>query len=197
MLFTIFLVTFLVIFVMTAAISLASLPGWIEVPEPFKKRLFQALILEVVGCVILFVSLGIHDFYNRHDLMGTSDEQIRAFLIKETWAWHYAPKNWYTEGNFAIGPNGQLTFTATTYLRQEHDDGKGDPLFEWKSKGLIKIFPDGISFDCEEKILPKFSGKEKPETTIAQFKLNPTIDLTGNYFLPHDQGGIYLTKDTH
>ena len=45
--------TFIGIFIVTAILTLASLPGWINIPENYKKVLFSALLLEVVGCVIL------------------------------------------------------------------------------------------------------------------------------------------------
>ena len=47
------IVIFLIIFVATAAITLASLPGWIKIPEGYQKTLFTSLILEVVACVFL------------------------------------------------------------------------------------------------------------------------------------------------
>ena len=46
---------FLVIFFATAIIGLASLPGWIPIPEWYRKKIFIALILEVVA-VIIFVA---------------------------------------------------------------------------------------------------------------------------------------------
>lgn len=48
---------FLVIFVLTAILTLASLPGWINIPENYQKVLFKTLVLEVVGAiVVLFTS---------------------------------------------------------------------------------------------------------------------------------------------
>ena len=47
------IIIFLVIFIASAAITLASLPGWIKIPESYQKTLFTALILEVVACVFL------------------------------------------------------------------------------------------------------------------------------------------------
>ena len=44
---------FIFIFVATAIITLASLPGWIKIPDSYRKVLFSALLLEVVACVIL------------------------------------------------------------------------------------------------------------------------------------------------
>lgn len=44
---------FLAIFALTAILTLASLPGWINIPEWYRKKLFIALVLEVVGAVIM------------------------------------------------------------------------------------------------------------------------------------------------
>jgi|GEM_PF-5837311 len=44
---------FLVIFVLTAALTLASIPGWIEIPEEYRKTLFKSLLLEVVGAIVV------------------------------------------------------------------------------------------------------------------------------------------------
>lgn len=45
--------TFIGIFVLTAIITLASLPGWIKLDEWYRKKLFLALIVEVVGIVVM------------------------------------------------------------------------------------------------------------------------------------------------
>lgn len=44
---------FIGIFVLTAIITLASLPNWIKLDEWYKKKLFLALILEVVGIIVV------------------------------------------------------------------------------------------------------------------------------------------------
>jgi len=44
---------FLGIFVLTALLTLASLPGWIKIPENYRSQLFKALLLEVVGAIII------------------------------------------------------------------------------------------------------------------------------------------------
>lgn len=45
--------TFLGIFIVTAILTLLSLPDWIKIPKNYKKVLFSSLIVEVIGCVIL------------------------------------------------------------------------------------------------------------------------------------------------
>ncbi len=44
---------FLIIFFATAIIGIASIPNWIKIPEYYRKRIFIALILEVVGVIII------------------------------------------------------------------------------------------------------------------------------------------------
>lgn len=51
--FNILLIVFLSIFIITAVLTLLSIPEWIKIPEWYKKKLFTALILEVVAVVIL------------------------------------------------------------------------------------------------------------------------------------------------
>ena len=73
------IVIFLVIFVATAAITLASLPGWIKIPEGYQKTLFTALILEVVACVFLLfkqtnIDKGELKFNREHEWAAISTE---------------------------------------------------------------------------------------------------------------------------
>ncbi len=44
---------FLFIFGLTAILTILSLPNWISIPEWYRKKLFVALILEVVGAIII------------------------------------------------------------------------------------------------------------------------------------------------
>lgn len=44
---------FLGIFVLTSLLTLASLPGWIKIPDKYRSQLFKALLLEVIGAVII------------------------------------------------------------------------------------------------------------------------------------------------
>ncbi len=45
--------TFVSIFIATAILTIASLPGWIKIPSNYQKALFSALILEVIACVVI------------------------------------------------------------------------------------------------------------------------------------------------
>lgn len=50
---TILKYSFLGIFLLTAIIGIGSLPDWIKIQEWYKKKIFIALILEVVGAIII------------------------------------------------------------------------------------------------------------------------------------------------
>ncbi len=56
MLANVLLIVFLSIFVLTALLTLASLPGWITIPDKYRSQLFKALLLEVVGAIIILFS---------------------------------------------------------------------------------------------------------------------------------------------
>ena len=47
---------FLIIFGLTAILTVLSIPEWIKIPEWYKKKLFTALILEVVGAIVIVFS---------------------------------------------------------------------------------------------------------------------------------------------
>jgi len=47
------IIIFFVIFGATAILTILSLPGWIEIPEWYKQKLFVALILEVIASVLI------------------------------------------------------------------------------------------------------------------------------------------------
>ena len=70
---------FLAIFVLTAVITLCSLPGWIDIGEWYKKKLFLALILEVVGCIVLMF----RNTVNPDIVEPCYDENTEIILKKE------------------------------------------------------------------------------------------------------------------
>lgn len=84
------IVIFLAIFVATAAITLASLPGWIKIPEGYQKTLFTALILEVVPCVfLLFKQANVENnelkFNRTHDWMAiTTDGELFQLRVNDS-----------------------------------------------------------------------------------------------------------------
>src|SRR5437762_383026 len=86
---------FVAIFVATAIIALGSLPGWISVPDYYKKKLFTLLILEVVVCVIAFGKEAIKSYREPPQDFGS------VLLSPEYgWDWQYAQKSWRSRIRF-------------------------------------------------------------------------------------------------
>jgi len=59
---------FLAIFFATAVLGIASIPGWIDIPEYYRKRIFIALILEVIGVIIILFK---HEFIDEEAIAYT------------------------------------------------------------------------------------------------------------------------------
>ncbi len=89
---------FLVIFGITAILTIASLPGWIKIPEWYRKKLFLALILEVIGSIIIFFEKN----YLADDPVPISHD--------------VTPKNWValTEDAEIIQPKMNISFQDTS-----------------------------------------------------------------------------------
>lgn len=184
MLFNAFLCTFLVIFIATSALTLASLPGWIRIPDSFRNKLFAALILQVIGCVIAFVSAGIQT--DRTWLARQFKDNI---LEQHTWKWHYAPMNWETKANFKHRSDGKWDFTATTtYHRWTDGQDINEPLMTWQNVSPFSL-PDTskIEFDAVETVLPiskKLYGVRgaDPGQRKVHVRLDGSMALAGSYF---------------
>jgi len=72
---------FLVIFFATAILGILSLPGWVKIEEWYKKKLFLALILEVIGVIILVAKQDLinNDFdisISRNDWVALNDSGL-------------------------------------------------------------------------------------------------------------------------
>jgi hypothetical protein len=92
---------FLVIFFATAVLGIASIPGWIVIPEWYRKRIFVALILEVVGAIIILF---------RQELISDEARGIPKVVVShEDWA---ALKE---DGSF-VSPQVKVTTSDTTFI---------------------------------------------------------------------------------
>lgn len=78
---------FLVIFFSTAVMGLVSIPGWLKIPDWYRKKIFIALILEVVGVIVIL--------FNK--------EVVEQQTITETPSVTISDQNWW-----AFNKNGQL-----------------------------------------------------------------------------------------
>jgi len=102
---------FVVIFVATATITLGSLPGWITVPDYYRKSLFGLLILEVVACVIGF---GKEAFKSYRE----PPQDFRSALLSPEygWDWQYAQKSWRSRIQFEPLDLRKVSFTGDTWV---------------------------------------------------------------------------------
>jgi hypothetical protein len=66
---------FLVIFFSTAIIGIASIPGWIKIPEWYRKRIFVVLVLEVIGVIII---------YSKQEFASSDATGIPQIILEDT-----------------------------------------------------------------------------------------------------------------
>ena len=124
---------FVVIFVLTALIALASLPGWIRIGEYYKRKLFQLLILEVVACMVGFGSQALRS-------SSAPPQDLRLVLLAPElgWDWQYAEKAWRARLRFEPNTGRKLTLVGETYLV-----GRGDSrplaLIRWESTEPFEV----------------------------------------------------------
>ena len=55
-LFLAIMIIFIIIFTVTAILTICALPGWIKIPDKYLKVLFSSLLLEVIACILLVVT---------------------------------------------------------------------------------------------------------------------------------------------
>ncbi len=203
--FNYFLGTFLVIFIATAILTLASLPGWIRIPEKYRSRLFAALLLQVIGSVTGFVSAGVQA---GKALGGVSPAPLTAeYLTKEPWHWQYVNRNWRTKAIFS-GDKKALSFSATTFYRRKWGaEDSNIPIMTWRSEKSFAIGSGTVlEFDAIQTILPNsktVSGPDAPDPGQRRLhvKLAPQTTMTGTWTVVADgkdipyNGGMTLTKD--
>jgi len=129
-LFRLSLLIFLGIFVATAIIAIGSLPGWIRIPEKYRRTLFRLLILEVIACIVGFVVKGI----NAREATSIDSTTLSMLLAVNGWDWQYVEEGWRTQGRF-FQENGHLRFSATTFLISPKG-GETVPIVEWASDDI-------------------------------------------------------------
>ncbi|MFK7749948.1 MAG: hypothetical protein AB8B65_16260 [Kordia sp.] len=124
---------FLVIFFSTAIIGIASIPGWIKIPEWYRKRIFIVLVLEVIGVIIIYSQ----QEFNTSDSTGVPEISIEN-------------NNW-----IAIDNNGKIVkpeiiiktkdTTIRKVLGEQSDVNLGNLRSKIVEDGLSIINPDSIS----------------------------------------------------
>jgi hypothetical protein len=208
--FSVFMWVFLFLFIATALLTIASLPGWVNIEKEFKSKLFTSLILELVGCVIAFVWVGIR----ATQLNANPTPVLTPAVLEGDFGWHYAPRNWRSVGHFEPF-NGRYRFVANTYYTRTfattQPSGKvemktvDERIFTWESdafelpKGLA---PAELVFKCKQTVVPNIGeivGPDSPApgTYEHTVRLKPMVGLQGTWQVDAATvGGIHLTRDT-
>lgn len=170
----VFLWVFLVIFVATATLTLAALPGWIKVQPRYMKALVGALILQVAGTVVGFVKM-----YTAPHVNPGPKITPQTLEVNSPWSWDYAGQAWSTKAQFT--QNGtSLEFNAAT-------TAKGIPIYSWKSIGPVSVESDGtVIFDADQTIDSQIKSRLGPSAPNpghrkVRFRLHPILAFTGTW----------------
>jgi hypothetical protein len=157
---------FLVIFVLSALIALASLPEWIRLEEYYKKKLFVLLILEVIGCIVGFGVQSVRALQTRPP--ETPQTDLRSVLISNASGWDsQEPGNMTTRRSifrFERGPENKVLFVGETVDFDEDDFSRPRrPVVIEKFKSLQPLeIPNGnvLEFDAEaQDVRPYFDSR--------------------------------------
>lgn len=70
------MITFVVIFILTAILTLLSIPNWIKIEDTYKKTLFNSLILEVIGVIILVAAYAFGIKKNNNEEITSKDDKL-------------------------------------------------------------------------------------------------------------------------
>lgn len=119
---------FLVIFVLTALIALASLPGWLRIEQYYKRKLFQLLILQVVACIIGFGTQALRQ------PIDPPAADLRSLLLEPElgWDWQYVENGWRARLRFERDAEQALRLVGETYL-VDRGTGRRVTVIEWES----------------------------------------------------------------
>jgi hypothetical protein len=123
---------FLVIFGLTALITLCSLVGWVPIKPAYEKSLFKLLILQVIGCVVGF---GAWAFRSAR----TPNADLETLLLSSHygWDWQYAQAHWRARFYFTPAGNGKINMTGETSLVDSN--GQEQTIMNWESKEPFNV----------------------------------------------------------
>lgn len=200
---TIAFAIFLLIFSITAGITLLALIGKVKVKPEFLKKLFRLLILEVVGVVIAFVS---------NQLLNPCVDTVQDTIISEevlldnlgNWDWCYPESAWRTNMTFKKH-NDSLTLQGNTFCCLDSNnkevkvcviDWKSTKPFKLLDTGKIAVFPVKMKWKWEVlKFDPDFHHEDIETWFDGTIKLKRKVALHGDFF-PDGGGrpwGVVLT----
>ena len=181
------LIMIVAIFGLTAILALASIPDWIKVPEWYKKKLFLALIIEIVAIVLGY--LGYKYFGNGSEKIDPTNYVERK---KEQWLTAKPDsimKFLYIQENDTFPPIGKLSINSLKCTKLfnaiDYDQSNDHVLIKWekvnntwrKTKDAItgcplfiqvrdlNEYPYGTAYDIVDSRnpdrAPKFSSADK------------------------------------
>jgi len=207
---------FLVLFFATAIIGIASLPGWIKIPEYYRKRIFIFLILEVVGAIVIFFnqemidgSRGIPAYYISDEnwivlddsayvitpeiIISTQDTSITKMLGQTPFKKFEYLKNKITPNGMDI-MNGKDLTLGTISMQQLEQVGLFNSIET--AKGEISSSENYTYVRWKKSLSPSPPPSPSPSPSESNWKRSGTY--LAPYFLQvYDQGGQtkYLIKN--
>jgi hypothetical protein len=170
---------FIIIFIATAVIALASLPGWIRIPDYYRKKLFALLVLEVIGCVVGFGREALKSYTK-------PTEDFRSVLLSPEygWDWQYAQKSWRSRITFKVEQGRKLSFTGDTWV-VDPSGNVSQPIIRWQSTQPFDVPANAksISFQALRTWTKAAADKypelkweiDKPNKTTITFELGYAV----------------------
>jgi len=133
----ILLIMISVIFGLTAILALASIPDWIKIPEWYKKKLFLALIIEIIAIVLGHLGSDILGSKGK----GGNNNIDPANYVERNKEQTLTPKPdssmkfLYIHGNDTLPPIGKLPISSLECLNLfntiDYDQSKDHVLIKW------------------------------------------------------------------
>ena len=176
------LILIIVIFGLTAFLAIASIPDWIKISEWYKKKLFLALIIEIIALMLAYVSNILSDKNPKPEADRYNKEQVLDLLPSLEKKMFYVINNKDTLGKISIDdltlPNlfNSIKYNSEGYeldnhrlIKWEYKKGKWSSSDNWISDCpyYIKISDDKrrTIYEIREKnehdtVKPLYTSKE-------------------------------------
>ena len=136
---------FLLIFFLCALLAIGSVANWIKVEKKYKNWLFTILIVEVIGCVILFGKEAFSSY-------NSPQKKLNEVLLNPEyrWYWQYAKDNWKTIIRFELIQNDEYKFYGETFYLGK-DVNKTPIIIKWEGQESVQIPSDAqtIKIDAQ------------------------------------------------
>jgi hypothetical protein len=163
---------FLSIFIVTAIIALGSLPGWIPLQPYYKKKLFTALIVQVVGCVCGFGVWALQAIRR-----PKTDLKTTLLSAKFGWDWQYAPDRMRARIYFDSVKDDKIRMRGHTDIVDENN--KRLQIINWQSSEPFDVPPDAetVTFKAWREYTADAAKADPTLLNEVGKKTNVTITL--------------------